>query len=149
MNVVISDTAEYGCYLFDQAARPLLKDFVAKLGADVIGEGISSNFVLSDKDKEWLEKMYPKDNQIEITVYFVDSDSPSWKKAWIKKVVTEQISPHVGIKFNFSKELKPLAPGETYPPPTMEPLTPLSTTSIFVIMLISFILFTILVYYVR
>lgn len=113
------------------------------------GEGISSNFVLSDKDKEWLEKMYPKDNQIEITVYFVDSDSPSWKKAWIKKVVTEQISPHVGIKFNFSKELKPLAPGETYPPPTIEPLTPLSTTSIFVIMSVSFILFTILVYYVR
>ena len=32
MNVVISDTAEYGCYLFDQAARPLLKAFVSRLG---------------------------------------------------------------------------------------------------------------------
>ena len=32
MNVVISDTAEYGCYLFDQAARPLLKAFVSSLG---------------------------------------------------------------------------------------------------------------------
>ena len=40
MNVVISDTAEYGNYLFDQAARPLLKDFVAGLGADVIGGGM-------------------------------------------------------------------------------------------------------------
>tara|TARA_X000000950_G_scaffold30691_2_gene33171 strand:+ start:897 stop:2309 length:1413 start_codon:yes stop_codon:yes gene_type:complete len=40
MNVVISDTAEYGCYLFDQAARPLLKAFVAGLDADVIGKGI-------------------------------------------------------------------------------------------------------------
>lgn len=40
MNVVISDTAEYGCYLFDQAARPLLKDFVSKLGTDVIGAGM-------------------------------------------------------------------------------------------------------------
>ncbi len=40
MNVVISDTAEYGCYLFDQACRPLLKDFMAKTGADVIGRGL-------------------------------------------------------------------------------------------------------------
>merc|ERR1719487_2756215 len=30
MNRVISDTAEYGCYLFDQECRPLLKDFMAK-----------------------------------------------------------------------------------------------------------------------
>merc|ERR1712193_466071 len=29
MNKVISDTAEYGCYLFDQACKPLLKDFMA------------------------------------------------------------------------------------------------------------------------
>ena len=43
MNVVISDTAEYGCYLFDQAARPLLKPFVAGLGTDVIGAGISGD----------------------------------------------------------------------------------------------------------
>ena len=28
MNRVISDTAEYGCYLFDHAAKPLLKDFM-------------------------------------------------------------------------------------------------------------------------
>src|SRR5210317_538010 len=40
MNVVISDTAEYGCYLFDHACRPLLKAFVAGLGADVIGKGL-------------------------------------------------------------------------------------------------------------
>ena len=39
MNVVISDTAEYGCYLFDQAARPLLKKFIASLGEEVIGRG--------------------------------------------------------------------------------------------------------------
>jgi len=43
MNVVISDTAEYGCYLFDQAARPLLKAFVAGLGSDVIGTGVSGS----------------------------------------------------------------------------------------------------------
>ena len=43
MNVVISDTAEYGCYLFDQAARPMLEPFVARLGTDVIGEGMSGD----------------------------------------------------------------------------------------------------------
>ena len=43
MNVVISDTAEYGCYLFDQAARPLLETFVASLDADVIGAGVSTD----------------------------------------------------------------------------------------------------------
>ena len=42
MNVVISDTAEYGCYLFDQAARPLLAEkFMPNIGADVIGKGLA------------------------------------------------------------------------------------------------------------
>ncbi|WP_163835771.1 ketol-acid reductoisomerase [Spartinivicinus ruber] len=40
MNVVISDTAEYGCYLFAHACVPLLKDFMAKIGTDVIGKGL-------------------------------------------------------------------------------------------------------------
>lgn len=40
MNVVISDTAEYGCYLFDHACRPLLADFMSKIDTDVIGRGI-------------------------------------------------------------------------------------------------------------
>jgi ketol-acid reductoisomerase len=43
MNVVISDTAEYGCYLFDQACRPLLKDFMASVETDVIGGGIAGD----------------------------------------------------------------------------------------------------------
>jgi ketol-acid reductoisomerase len=37
MNKVISDTAEYGCYLFSHAAVPLLKDFMSKVDKDVIG----------------------------------------------------------------------------------------------------------------
>merc|ERR1711934_212447 len=37
MNSVISDTAEYGCYLYDQACRPLLTDFMSKIDIDVIG----------------------------------------------------------------------------------------------------------------
>ncbi|WP_300455844.1 ketol-acid reductoisomerase [Desulfobacula sp.] len=40
MNVVISDTAEYGCYLFNHQAAPLLSDFMEKLDIDVIGKGL-------------------------------------------------------------------------------------------------------------
>src|ERR1700712_709705 len=38
MNRVISDTAEYGCYLFDHACKPLLADFMKKVDADLIGK---------------------------------------------------------------------------------------------------------------
>ncbi len=37
MNVVISDTAEYGCYLFTHRALPLLSDFMAGIDSSVIG----------------------------------------------------------------------------------------------------------------
>lgn len=38
MNRVISDTAEYGCYLFDHACKPLLSDFMEGINTDVIGK---------------------------------------------------------------------------------------------------------------
>jgi ketol-acid reductoisomerase len=38
MNKVISDTAEYGCYLFANAAVPMLRDWVNKLPTEVIGK---------------------------------------------------------------------------------------------------------------
>ncbi len=38
MNRVISDTAEYGCYLFDHACKPLLTDFMKAIDTDVIGK---------------------------------------------------------------------------------------------------------------
>lgn len=37
MNKVISDTAEYGCYLFSHACVPLLQDFMTKVDKNVIG----------------------------------------------------------------------------------------------------------------
>ena len=40
MNVVISDTAEYGCYLFANVAVPLLQDFMKSIDVDVIGKGL-------------------------------------------------------------------------------------------------------------
>lgn len=38
MNATISDTAEYGCYLFDHACRPLLAEFMTKVDTDIIGK---------------------------------------------------------------------------------------------------------------
>lgn len=38
MNRIISDTAEYGCYLFDHACKPLLADFMKKIDCNLIGE---------------------------------------------------------------------------------------------------------------
>lgn len=40
MNVVISDTAEYGNYLFANVALPLLKEFMENIDVDVIGKGL-------------------------------------------------------------------------------------------------------------
>ncbi|WP_418509164.1 ketol-acid reductoisomerase [Corallibacter sp.] len=42
MNRVISDTAEYGCYLFDHAAKPLLVDFMKTVSTDVVGKPFAS-----------------------------------------------------------------------------------------------------------
>ncbi|MBT1445419.1 ketol-acid reductoisomerase [Shewanella sp. JM162201] len=43
MNVVISDTAEYGCYLFNHAAVPLLRDYVKAMPAEFLGAGLKDN----------------------------------------------------------------------------------------------------------
>jgi len=49
MNRVISDTAEYGCYLFDHACKPLLTDFMKTIDTDVIGKGVASTGVDNKK----------------------------------------------------------------------------------------------------
>lgn len=43
MNRVISDTAEYGCYLFDHACKPLLADFMKNIDTNVIGKSFSTD----------------------------------------------------------------------------------------------------------
>jgi ketol-acid reductoisomerase len=40
MNKVISDTAEYGCYLFSHAAIPMLENFMSKVDTTIIGTGL-------------------------------------------------------------------------------------------------------------
>ena len=43
MNSVISDTAEYGCYLFDHACKPLLIEFMKGVDASILGKAYSSS----------------------------------------------------------------------------------------------------------
>ena len=43
MNRVISDTAEYGCYLFDHACKPLLTDFMKGIDTDVVGKSYGTD----------------------------------------------------------------------------------------------------------
>ena len=47
MNRIISDTAEYGCYLFDQVCRPLLSDFMREIDANTMGEKYSNEAILT------------------------------------------------------------------------------------------------------
>lgn len=52
MNVVISDTAEYGNYLFANAAIPLLAEkLMPQIGTDLIGKGLASNSNSVDNKK--------------------------------------------------------------------------------------------------
>ena len=50
MNHVISDTAEYGCYLFDHACKPLLEDFMKKQTTRVIGTSYAENNQVDNQD---------------------------------------------------------------------------------------------------
>jgi len=43
MNSVISDTAEYGCYLFDHACKPLLVDFMKQVDTAILGKSFSES----------------------------------------------------------------------------------------------------------
>ena len=50
MNRVISDTAEYGCYLFDHACKPLLSDFMKTLDTSIIGKPFSKSYGVDNKE---------------------------------------------------------------------------------------------------
>ena len=55
MNRVISDTAEYGCYLFNNDAIPLLSSFFKKINSDVIGSDQMSNASNSIDNEKLIE----------------------------------------------------------------------------------------------
>ena len=49
MNRIISDTAEYGCYLFDHACKPLLNEFMKSIETNVIGRAFASSNGVDNK----------------------------------------------------------------------------------------------------
>lgn len=55
MNRVISDTAEYGCYLFDHAAKPLLAGFMSKIETNVIGKNFNTGIDAHVDNKELIQ----------------------------------------------------------------------------------------------
>ena len=50
MNRIISDTAEYGCYLFDHACKPLLNDFFKTISNNHIGEKFLNKDKIDNSD---------------------------------------------------------------------------------------------------
>jgi len=54
MNSVISDTAEYGCYLFDHACKPLIEGYVNKIPGNYIGMPFNDGYNGVD-NKELIE----------------------------------------------------------------------------------------------
>ena len=54
MNSIISDTAEYGCYLFANEAKPLLENYINKLNLSSIGGGLNIN---EEIDHDLLKKI--------------------------------------------------------------------------------------------
>ena len=50
MNRIISDTAEYGCYLFDHACRPLLENFFRKVSKNIIGDNFNRKTAIDNKE---------------------------------------------------------------------------------------------------
>ena len=55
MNRIISDTAEYGCYLFDHSCKPLLADFMKKVDINFIGKNFNENISTGVDNKELIE----------------------------------------------------------------------------------------------
>ena len=49
MNRIISDTAEYGCYLFNHECLPLLKGFMNELERGFIGENIPNSYTFNEE----------------------------------------------------------------------------------------------------
>ena len=55
MNRTISDTAEYGCYLFDHACKPLLADFMKKIDTNLIGKNFNAGIDAHVDNKELID----------------------------------------------------------------------------------------------
>ncbi len=72
MNRIISDTAEYGCYLFDHACRPILSSFMNSIEVNVIGEVFSNKNQVDNKELIKINKLI-RTHPIEIVGEFLRS----------------------------------------------------------------------------
>ena len=63
MNRIISDTAEYGCYLFNNECVPLLDDFMLKINNHHIGS--KPNGIEIDTSKLYQYDLKTKNHRIE------------------------------------------------------------------------------------
>lgn len=50
MNRIISDTAEYGCYLFDHACKPLLANYMKTVDTSLIGAAFTHDNAVDNKE---------------------------------------------------------------------------------------------------
>lgn len=50
MNKIISDTAEYGCYLFDHRCKPMLSDFMKKVEVHHLGKTYSTSHQIDNQE---------------------------------------------------------------------------------------------------
>ena len=57
MNRIISDTAEYGCYLFDNACKPILGDFFKNVNKNLIGEKFTESNQIDNKELIIINKL--------------------------------------------------------------------------------------------
>jgi hypothetical protein len=92
-------------------------DYMIKPNKD--GERINptyKNYTYSEKDLQWLGAFYPVDSITKPNIHIKFNDGETWKKYWVKKVITEKLQPCVGINFIF--DLPVLEPTE--PPSTCE-----------------------------
>jgi ketol-acid reductoisomerase len=76
MNRIISDTAEYGCYLFDHACKPLLADFMKKIEINVIGRPMTTNFQVDNVELINVNKAI-REHEIEVV------------GAWLREAMTD------------------------------------------------------------
>jgi ketol-acid reductoisomerase len=81
MNRVISDTAEYGCYLFDHACRPLLADFMKKVETDIIGKNFNAGKSNGVDNRQLIEvNRIIREHDIEMVGEYLRAEMTSMKQ---------------------------------------------------------------------
>ncbi|NLB64611.1 MAG: ketol-acid reductoisomerase [Fibrobacter sp.] len=82
MNRVISDTAEYGCYLFSNAAIPLLDDYMKGVGKEIMGDIYNADKPNSVDNQQLIEiNAKIRNHPVEIVGEWLRSQMQGMKRA--------------------------------------------------------------------